>query len=195
MATQEGFRVPEVLAGALVAGGGYPAKILLQRKETIAVVESSAGGLVSAMLMAAPRSSRFFSGNLMVYSNIAAKALLPQDVLQQLGVPKDNYADPDSYRNSKKTFSAVLARHARDRFGSTWAIAEAGATDAAALPRKLQTAGAFSCIALVGPDGFEHVQFIEGGPEREKNMWVFAYGAMRLVSSGLENAASGCSKL
>ena len=49
---------------------------LIARKETIAISESSAGGLVSAALLAVPGASAFFMGGAVVYTMKAREVLL-----------------------------------------------------------------------------------------------------------------------
>ncbi|CAE8614671.1 unnamed protein product [Polarella glacialis] len=183
-------------AGFLSSAAAGPAAGLLSRQESLAVVESSSGGLLAAMLTSVPGASRFLSGSLTVYSANAAKALLPKDLLHQLGRPEQNYASPEAYRSSKETFTLFLARHARERFGATWAVAEAGAAEAESLPKRLRPGGAFSVVAVVGP-GIERVRLVEGGASREANMWAFALAGLELLGECLatRNNVTGLSKL
>src|SRR4051812_280414 len=66
--------------------------LLKARGETIAVAESSAGGLVSAALLAVPGASAYFRGGTVVYTRAAREALLaiPPDRLD--GVPPSTEA-------------------------------------------------------------------------------------------------------
>jgi len=50
--------------------------LLKERKETIAVAESSAGGLISAALLAVPGASAYFLGGGVIYTQAARRALL-----------------------------------------------------------------------------------------------------------------------
>src|SRR5213596_2568333 len=47
--------------------------LLKERKETIAVAESSAGGLISAALLAVPGASAYFLGGSVIYAGGAAR--------------------------------------------------------------------------------------------------------------------------
>src|ERR1700687_1861227 len=93
------------------------AELLIARKETIAVCASSAGGLISAALLSVPGASAYFLGGAVVYTRTARDALL--------GIPESAMA---GMRASTESYALLLARTARDRFNSTWAIAETGAT-------------------------------------------------------------------
>ena len=55
------------------------AKILIERGETVAVGESSAGGLVSASLLAVPGASKYFMGGGVIYTHRARKRLVKID--------------------------------------------------------------------------------------------------------------------
>ena len=50
--------------------------LLKERKETVAVAESSAGGLISAALLAVPGASAYFLGGGVIYTQAARRALL-----------------------------------------------------------------------------------------------------------------------
>ena len=49
---------------------------LIARKQTIAIAESSTGGLVAATLLAVPGASAYFLGGAVVYTKSARVALL-----------------------------------------------------------------------------------------------------------------------
>ena len=49
---------------------------LIARKETIAIAESSTGGLIAAALLALPGASAYFIGGAVVYTQTARAALL-----------------------------------------------------------------------------------------------------------------------
>src|ERR1700737_2024744 len=93
------------------------AELLIARKETITVAESSAGGLISAALLAVPGASAYFLGGAVVYTRTARDALL--------GIPESAL---EGMRASTESYALLLARTARARFSSTWAVAETGAT-------------------------------------------------------------------
>ena len=49
---------------------------LIERRETIAIAESSTGGLIAAALLAMPGASAYFVGGAVVYTRTARAALL-----------------------------------------------------------------------------------------------------------------------
>src|ERR1700745_888794 len=90
---------------------------LIARKETIAVAESSTGGLISAALLTVPGASAYFLGGAVVYTQAARKALMEIGDLAPLGM-----------RASTEPYAKLWAQTARQRFSATWALAESGAT-------------------------------------------------------------------
>src|SRR5438552_8801914 len=91
--------------------------LLKERKETIGVAESSAGGLISAALLTVPGASAYFLGGGVIYTAAARRALL--------GVPD---AAMGGSRSSTEAYALVKARAIRERLGTTWGLAETGAT-------------------------------------------------------------------
>src|SRR5437588_2106451 len=92
------------------------ARRLIERGQTVAVAESSAGGIISAALLGVAGASAFFKGGVVVY-NAAAKERLAGMTPQQL----------EAHRSSTEPHTAMLAQATRDRLDATWAIAETGA--------------------------------------------------------------------
>src|SRR5207244_7504431 len=69
-------RYVEVIMNELTALASSLGSLLKERKETIAVAESSAGGLISAALLAVPGASAYFQGGGVIYTQAARRALL-----------------------------------------------------------------------------------------------------------------------
>jgi len=101
----------------LVACAEKVAKVLVDRKQTIAIAESSTGGLVSAALLAVPGASAYFLGGAVVYTRLSRGVLLD--------VPD---AALEGMRPSTEPYALLMARTAQKNFSSTWALAETGAT-------------------------------------------------------------------
>ncbi len=90
--------------------------LLRDRRATIAVAESSAGGLISAMLLSVPGASAYFLGGGACYTRMAKQEFLR--------VTQEGF---DLARASTETHALVLARAARQRLDATWGIGETGA--------------------------------------------------------------------
>ena len=144
---------------------------LTARKETVAVAESSAGGLISAALLAVPGASAYFLGGGVVYTQAARRALLrvPDDAVK-------------SIRSSTEAYALLKARSVRDLLGATWGLAESGASGPTG--NRYGDAAGHTCLAIAGP--VERTITLETGHgDREKNMWVFARAALDLLDRAL----------
>src|SRR5579859_1657951 len=140
--------------------------LLTERKETIAIAESSAGGLISAGLLAVPGASAYFLGGAVVYTRAARSVLLDLPESALAGI-----------RPSTEAYALLLARTARTRFGSTWSIAETGATGPTG--NRYGDAAGHACIAVAGP--VEETQTLEtGSAHRLHNMRAFTQAALSL---------------
>ena len=89
---------------------------LIERKETVAVAEGSAGGLISAALLAVPGASAYFVGGAVVYTGAARSAFTDISLDDMKGL-----------RPASEPYAALLAQRIRERLNTTWALAEAGA--------------------------------------------------------------------
>ena len=90
---------------------------LKARKETVGVSESSAGGLVSALLLSVPGASAYYMGGAVVYTRPAGDAFL--------AVPREKRA---GVRSSSEPWALLAAEHVRERLKTTWGLAETGAS-------------------------------------------------------------------
>ena len=148
------------------------AEILKARKETVAVAESSSGGLISAALLAVPGASAYFLGGAVVYTGKARMSLM--------GLPREAVA---GLRSSSEPYALLLARTARENLGATWGLSETGAAGPAGNP--YGDAAGHSCLAVSGP--VETAVTLEtGAPDRAANMDAFALAALRLLRKALE---------
>ncbi len=151
----------------LIALAEKIADALRTRGQTIAIAESSAGGLISCALLAIPGASSFYLGGAVVYTLQARRALL--------GLPDSAFA---GLRGLSEELALVLARGARQRFASTWAISEIGA--AGPTGSRYGDPPGTSCIAISGP--VERAQIIRTGhSDRVANMHAFAAKALELL--------------
>ena len=147
------------------------ASLLKERKETIAVAESSAGGLISAALLAVPGASAYFLGGGVIYTQAARRGLLrvPDDAVKGI-------------RSSSEPYALLKARTIRELLGATWGLSETGATGPTG--NRYGDAAGHACIAVAGP--VERAITLETGhDDREKNMWAFAKRALELLETSL----------
>src|ERR1700756_1481011 len=144
----------------LIARADKAAHVLKHRRETIAVAESSTGGLIAAALLALPGASAYFLGGAVVYTQAARRALLDLPELSTLGM-----------RASTEAYALLKARTARARFGAAWALAETGA--AGPTGNRYGDAAGHSCIAVAGP-AERAVTLETGSTDRFANMSAFA---------------------
>jgi PncC family amidohydrolase len=137
---------------------------LIARRQTIAVSESSTGGLISAALLAVPGASAYFLGGAVVYTRQARDALL--------GITD---ADMTEIRSASEPYAQLAAKTVRQRFASDWGLSETGATGPKG--NRYGDAAGHSCIAVIGPK--EAVMTLEtGNADRVGNMHVFAETAL-----------------
>ncbi len=147
------------------------AELLREREETVAVVETTAGGLVSAALLAVPGASAFYRGGAVTYTGIAREVLLEIDLAAHPGV-----------RSSSEPYARLIAAAIRERLGATWGIGETGAAGPTGNP--YGDAAGHTCIALAGP--IEHSETLETGlSDREENMWLFAKKTLEVFERSL----------
>jgi len=89
-------------------------------------------------------------------------------------------------RSSTEAYALVGARAIREKLGTTWGLAETGATGPTG--NRYGDAAGHACIAVTGP--VERVITIEtGSADREANMWAFTRAALDLLTSCLEESA------
>jgi PncC family amidohydrolase len=143
------------------------AAMLKDRHETVAVAESSTGGLISAALLSIPGASAYFIGGAVVYTLKARRAMLD--------VPDSAFA---GIKSVTEQGAMILARAARTRFAVTWSIAEIGASGPTG--NRYGDAAGHSCIAVAGK--IERSITVETGiPDRIANMRTFSAAALNLL--------------
>src|SRR2546426_1459366 len=79
--------VPRTMPEKLSSLSASVAARLVARKETLAVAESSAGGLISAALLSIPGASAYFMGGAVLYTQAARRALLALPHHRPPGIP------------------------------------------------------------------------------------------------------------
>ena len=135
---------------------------------TVAVAESSSGGLISAALLAVPGASAYYQGGAVVYTARARMRLM--------GLTREDVA---GMRSASEPYALLLARTVREQFGSTWGLSETGAAGPTGNP--YGDAAGHTCIAVSGP--IDMAFTIETGEsDREVNMRAFAAAALDLLT-------------
>ena len=140
---------------------------LIARKETIAVAESSTGGLIAAALLAVPGASAYFLGGAVVYTKTARLALL--------GVGDDMMK---KYRPATEAYSLMIAQRVRERHNATWGLGETGATGPTG--NRYGDPAGHTCIAISGP-AEKTITLRTGSADRVANMDAFAKRALELL--------------
>src|ERR671935_1641688 len=136
------------------------ATLLKRAQQTVAVAESSAGGLISAALVAVPGASAYYLGGGVIYTQASRRGILH--------LPDEAYA---GMRASTEPYALLNARTIRDHLGATWGLAETGASGPTG--NRYGDAAGHACIAVAGP--VERTRTIEtrvAGPGTHN--WVFS---------------------
>jgi len=149
--------------------GAAVGALLMERKQTLAVAESSAGGLINAALVAMPGASAYYLGGCVIYTAAGREALLGITAQEMAGM-----------RSASEPFARLLARRVRDKLGTTWGLAETGASG----PRgnRYGDPAGHACIAVAGPVE-ALITLATGSAAREANMWLFATRAIDLLEA------------
>jgi nicotinamide-nucleotide amidase len=144
---------------------------LKARNETIAVAESSSGGLISAALLSVAGASAYYLGGGVIYTAKARVQLMHLDRAAVTGM-----------RSASEPYALLLARTARENFSATWGISETGAAGPTGNP--YGDAAGHSCIAISGPS--EKASTLETrNSDRVANMHAFAKSALELLLESL----------
>ncbi|ORY73589.1 hypothetical protein BCR35DRAFT_307019 [Leucosporidium creatinivorum] len=147
--------------------------LLIQRKETVSLVETATGGLVAATLLSLPGTSAIFQGGVNAYSLPSRQAFLEW-----------KESDTASYDGPTEAIVLSLARSLRRSLSSTWSLAESGVAGPS-LPSKyraeiLEVGVGYCPIAVVG-EGVERSKtvVVKQPRERGENMVQFAVEVLR----------------
>jgi nicotinamide-nucleotide amidase len=140
---------------------------LVARKQTIAVAESSTGGLISAALLAVPGASAYFLGSAVVYTRDARRILMdiPDDAMKGI-------------RSASEVYARLLANQIRTRFSSDWGLSETGATGPTG--NRYGDAAGHSCMAVAGAET-PAITLETGSSDRLANMHTFAATVLNLL--------------
>lgn len=151
--------------GEIVAGR------LRQAGHTVAVAESSTGGLVSASLLAVPGASAWFLGGSVVYTARSRRELL--------GIGAEDVAGLEPLTEA---MAARFAEIARRQLDATWGVAELGI--AGPTGARYGHPPGISVIAVDGPVRLS-ATIETGSADREENMWRFTEAALALLDEAV----------
>jgi nicotinamide-nucleotide amidase len=162
-----------MIAGEMAARAEAVGARLKERGQSVAVAESSAGGLIAAALLAVPGASAYFKGGGVVYTGAAKQCLM--------GVTDVAMAEA---RAATETHALRLAEAARVRLDAVWGIGETGAAGPSG--NRYGDPPGHSCIAVVGPVS-RAITVETGSQDRLANMIAFALAALELLEAGLRD--------
>ena len=143
---------------------------------TVAVAESSSGGLISAALLAVPGASAYYQGGAVVYTARARMRLM--------GLTREDVA---GMRSASEPYALLLARSVRAQFGATWGVSETGAAGPTGNP--YGDAAGHTCVAVSGPVELA-ITLETGEADREANMRAFAAAALDLLDRAMAASAT-----
>lgn len=149
---------------------------LVARKETIAVAESSTGGLISAALLAVPGASAYYRGGGVIYTPRARAALvnITKDEMEAIG-----------NRGATEPYATLLANRARELLNTTWGLSETGASGPAG--NRYGDAAGHSCMAVAGPRAVT-ITLETGSSDRIANMRAFSLRALELFAETINSS-------
>ncbi len=159
---------------SLLAPAAATGARLRARGETVAVSESSTGGLISAVLLAQGGASAYFLGGAVVYTLPARTGLL--------GITPE---DMQGMRSASEPYALLAAQRIRAKLGAVWGLAETGAAGPSG--NRYGDAAGHCCLAVTGP--VEMVRTIEtASSDRVANMRFFAAAALALLDEAMAAA-------
>jgi PncC family amidohydrolase len=150
--------------------------VLKARGETIAVAESTTGGLISARLLSIPGASAYFLGGTIIYTRVSRKVFLDASAEKLHGV-----------KPLSEEMAQFFAREVREKLGATWGIAELGLAGPTGSAYGYEAGN--SVIAVSGPIEVS-VSINTGHNDRVRNMEEFTDRACQLLRDVLLNDAS-----
>jgi len=145
--------------------------VLKARGETIAVAESTTGGLISARLLSMPGASAYFMGGTIIYTRASRKILLDASAEELEGV-----------KPMSEEMAQYFARRVREQLGATWGIAELGIAGPTGSAYGYEAGN--SVIAVSGPIDAA-VRIETGHNDRARNMEEFTDRACQLLQDVL----------
>jgi PncC family amidohydrolase len=157
----------------LLPHAGRAIELLKARKQTVSVAESSAGGLITAALLAVPGASACVRGGIVVYTYEIRRSILGISDKDMRGITP-----------STEIYALMKARRAREIMHTDWALTETGA--AGPTGSRYGYPPGHACFAVAGPGGERSATLETGSPDRVANMHAFAARALDLLIEAVE---------
>jgi nicotinamide-nucleotide amidase len=146
---------------------------LKERGETIAIAESSTGGLISAALLSVGGASTYFRGGGVIYTAQARSAFL--QIPNPLPQPIE--------RASTEPYALLLADTVRAKLDAGWGLGETGATGPTG--NRYGDKPGHTCIAVTGASFSKVITLETGSDDRIANMRAFGLRALELLAEAL----------
>ncbi|KAK4941851.1 hypothetical protein LTR10_018327 [Elasticomyces elasticus] len=161
------------------------ASLLRERKETISVAETAAGGLVSAALLSTPGASRIYKGGLTLYT-----------LDSRIAFAGWTQANIDNYDGPTPKLVEGLATHVRETLKSSYTVGESGTAGPTASGKAKNRQPGYVALAVVGDKGALSKDLETGlGTDRQANMVAFAVEALKLVKEYISTKADQGGKI
>jgi len=151
---------------------------LKERKESVSIVETCAGGIISASLLSAPGASAFYKGGLTLYT-------LPSRV-QFAGWTEEHIK---TYKGPSTEVVAGLAENIRAKLDSTYTLCESGTAGPTGGTTPNRMPG-YVALAVATERGTYTRELSTGlGGDREGNMIGFTVEALKLLRDVMSGKA------
>lgn len=154
--------------------------ILRRRNETVAIAETSSGGLASAALLGIPGASAFFVGAAVLYSRQARIALT--------GISEQDLSS-NGIRPETEPYARLLAKTIRGQLNATWGLGESGASGPS--PSPYGDPPGHVCISVSGPYPLS-LTLETGDTTRSRNMTSFAIALLSLLEDAIAKEEAKC---
>ncbi|KAK7727398.1 hypothetical protein SLS57_002870 [Botryosphaeria dothidea] len=145
-------------------------ELLKERKETLSVAETAAGGLTSASILASPGASAIFKGGLQLYTL--------ESRIAYAGWTEENLKD---YTGPTPEIVKGIAENVRPKLDTTYTICESGTAGPTGGDTRNRTPG-YVALAVSSAAGTATREIETGlGGDREANMLKFAVEGLTLL--------------
>jgi len=152
--------------------------ILKERKESVSVAETAAGGLISSSILSTPGASKIYKGGLTLYT-------LPSRIAYA-GWSQETIAN---YRGPTTEIVSGLAKHTRKELESTYTIAESGTAGPTGGDSPNRKPGYVALAVDCDKGTFTRELNTELGTDRVANMLRFTVEALKLLKDVMQGEA------